>query len=271
MYKLLPVSQKNLLVKRVLTGEKIAVIARKAGVSRTIIYKWISQYKKVGSRGKQTALQTRIKKGKEQWKSFDRATERAIIKLCLNHPTFSPQNIAQTVKVSKNGVWRILKRNALNTRALREKYVRAYGSGLILERPLADRLTAIRRFEAGEKIIVICRELCISRTIFYLWLKKYKQGNNETAALANSRPKGERHWKFIPGAEDLVLGVVKEHPEFSAHRISQILSAQTGRTIVGHNCVHKILTKLNLNTMEKRTTFAQEQSNRQVSVKYPIL
>lgn len=263
MYKTLSVSQKKLIIKRVLAGEKITHVAKEAGVSRTILYKWIRELKQAGS------LHSGIKKGRAHYRAFDIRTERLIVRTALRNPQYSPKKMKELLHLSGNGIWTVLKRYNLNTKQAREQYIQRSGRVIIPERTTEERLTAIRRREAGDKIAGICRDFKISRTIFYKWLAKYEAGQKEKQALSSIRPKGDRHWKYIPGIEQEILKVVVDDPGLSAHKITKTLREQAGKNIVGHNCVHTILKKLNLNTYDKRMAYAE--SKKQAGTFVPVL
>src|ERR1035437_9393031 len=128
MYKSLSAAEKKALVKRILKGEKVTSIAKEAGVSRTILYKWVAAYKKAGPKANEKPLITHIVKGRSHWKSFSLAKEHLIIKECLRNPSFSAKKIATTLHLSANGVWKVLKRYDLNTKIARENYVLRNGA-----------------------------------------------------------------------------------------------------------------------------------------------
>ena len=202
MTKRLPIEHKILLVKRVLAGERIASVCRENNISRTIFYRWLKIYKNAHTKAKPKVLCSRMVNGEKHWKRFPRSTERQIIKIAISNPDCSTHSISQIVKVSNNGVWRVLKRNNLNTREDRLRYVNVYGNSLVKSYSDSDKLTMLRRFEAGEKVSHLCREFGISRTLFYRWLSRYKISRN-LDSLQNARPNGERHWKYDPVAKKL--------------------------------------------------------------------
>jgi len=119
----------------------------------------------------------------------------------------------------------------------------------------------MRRLEAGDKVSNICRDFKVSRDIFYKWLKRYQEAQDlvKREALESLRPKGERHWRYIPEAKNLVLKVVLEHPEFSVHKISKVLFQQENKHILSSFGVHTLLSRLNLNTYQRRLSYAKSQ------------
>jgi len=259
MQRRLPIEQKNLLVAKVLAGEKITLVAAQAHVSRIALYQWVKRYQQASEEAKEQALVSRIKKGRRHWNSFDPTIEKQIVKIALVHPAYPASKIAALLGVSSNGVWSVLKRHQLTSQSLRLSYRTIHKKTSLFERSLAERLQTIQRFQKGESVSDICREFGISRTIFYQWLKRYQQGETLDNALQSRRPKGAEHWKHLIGAEQLVLELVVHHPELSADKISKLLHAQKGEHIASRTFVAKVLSKNHLNTYQKRHEYAESQ------------
>ncbi|MBU0618691.1 glycosyltransferase, partial [Patescibacteria group bacterium] len=261
MYKRLPIDKKIELIKHVQSGESISQVCHQAGVSRTAFYSWLKKYQQSGPRAKKKALVCRVVRGNRHWKKLSSATERKVLKICLKNPLFSPKKISQLAGVSSHGVWNILKRYSLNTRQNREVYISQHGTSLIGSPNLNDKLTMIRRFEAGEKIAHICREFGISRTAFYKWLNRYQQaaGEDKRQALNSWRPKGESHWRFVPGAKELIFKIVAQHPELTPEQISKRLFQQAGQPVLGNHGIYNVLKRYGLNTYAQRLAYSQTQ------------
>lgn len=257
MYKVLSAGEKRQCVKRVLAGASLVQTAREAGISRTILYKWIKEYKNTGRRGRQTVLTSKIRKGKDHWKRLGRKMECRILKTALKNPEYSPGKIARMAGLSASGVWIALKRYSLNTQKLRLNYLDRCGTVVVPQIAAQDRLLLISRYEAGEKISSICRDFHISRTIFYRWLKRFRATNRAVRSLYDHRPRAERHWKSIDGKriKKLVINVVLEHPDYSALKISNALINKENKPIAGVSYIHKLLVSLGLNTYKKRIQF----------------
>src|SRR3989344_2686115 len=217
MYRRLSTEAKIALIKRIQAGESIAGVCREAQISRTILYKWLRKYSQAAPRVRRQVLASKVASGERHFRKLPKAIERKILKIALKNPAFSPAKISGLLGVGAHGAWNVLKSHRLNTQNLRENFIDIYGSSLVRPRSASDKLTVIRRFEAGEKIANLCREFGISRTIFYRWLARYRQAAQEAKreALENLRPVGARHWRFVPEARDLVLGVVARAPELS--------------------------------------------------------
>ncbi|KKR27387.1 MAG: Transposase [Microgenomates group bacterium GW2011_GWC1_39_7] len=240
MYKRLPIDEKLTAIKRVLDGERVSRVCRDEGISRTIFYKWLNDYKKTGPRGKRKVLTARVVRGNDHWKSFSTETRRRIMKLALKNPLLSPQKIAQVVDASPSGIWYLLKRNGLNTGEARRQYIYRNGKSLVRERPVSFKLTMMRRFEAGEKVAKICRDFGVSRTIFYRWLKRYEQ-ERSSESLESLRPAGEEHYRFIPEAPELISKIVASDPRLSPQKISTTLNSEASKKILEALCSMKLI------------------------------
>lgn len=250
MYRRLPSSEKKALINRILAGETVSEVCKQEKISRTVFYKWLKENK---------SEPRRKDKNKRHWKRLDKQTEAKIIKFALSNPSFSPQKLASLLNLSSHGVWNVLKRNGFNKQEEREKHSLIYGTCLVKSQPASNKVTMIRRFEAGEKVSRICKDFGVSRTVFYRWLKRYNEANKSSLALENLRPNGEKHWRFIPGASDLILQVVVEHPEFSPVKIKEALIGLKGKQVVGSHGIYNLLKHLNLNTYQRRLAYANSQ------------
>src|SRR3989344_4535902 len=260
MSKRFSLQEKIEVIKRVKSGEKITEICKQLKISRTTLHKWLKNYNAMGPRGKNSALSPKYIRGKKHWKSIDLKKEKQILKFAIKNPAYSPQKIAKRLNLSPYGVWSVLKRDNLNTKEARERYVVNFGSCIIRGRSLSEKITAIRRAEAREKVSNVCKNLGISRAIYYRWLKRYKYSNNSIEALESLRPKGDKHWRFVPGVSDIILKIVIEHPEYSHLKISRILVRKTGEKILGSHGVYNCLKRLDLNTYQRRLAFAKAQT-----------
>ncbi|MBI2595995.1 glycosyltransferase [Candidatus Daviesbacteria bacterium] len=248
MYRKLSKEQKKALLERIRAGERLSKLAREAKISRTIIYKWLSK----------KSLFPQYPKGSVHPRKIPKFKEKEIVKAAIKHPSLSIAGIAQATKLSTYFVWQTLKRYRLSTKEDKRIYIERNGNSLVKEVPVNDRVMMLRRFENGDKVTQICKDFNVSRTVFYRWLKRYQQlEEKNTESLVGLRPRGESHWRFIPGAEDLVLKLVLSNPKYSAHQISRKLEQTNGKPIISSFGVHKILKKHNLNIYEKRLVYAR--------------
>src|SRR3989344_2976273 len=258
MYKRLSTEAKIALIKRIQAGESVVRVCREAQVSRTILYKWLKKYYEAAPRVKKQVLASKVARGEGHFRKLSGATERRVLKLALKNPALSSAKISKLSGVSAHGVWNVLKSHRLNTQNLRDNFINIYGPSLVRSRLASDKLTMIRRFEAGEKITDLCREFGVSRAIFYRWLARYRQAPQEAQreALENLRPARERHWRFVPEARGLGLGVVAQAPELSPFQISRQVTAKAGKQILGAHGVYNLLSREGLNTIARRVQYA---------------
>src|SRR3989344_4936020 len=258
MYKRLSTEAKIALIKRIQAGESVVRVCREAQVSRTILYKWLKKYYEAAPRVKKQVLASKVARGEGHFRKLSGATERRVLKLALKNPALSSAKISKLSGVSAHGVWNVLKSHRLNTQNLRDNFINIYGPSLVRSRLASDKLTMIRRFEAGEKITDLCREFGVSRAIFYRWLARYRQAPQEAQreALENLRPARARHWRFVPEARGLVLGVVVQAPELSPFQISRQVTAKAGKQILGAHGVYNLLSREGLNTIARRVQYA---------------
>jgi cellulose synthase/poly-beta-1,6-N-acetylglucosamine synthase-like glycosyltransferase len=213
-------------------------------------------YRNAKGRGKGSVLSVKVRKGQDHWKAIGKKSEKSILKLAILHTAYSSRTIGLRLGFSSHGVWNVLKRNGLNTRKVREQYVAFNGKSFVKQVSLADKGAMIHRHERGERPVDLCRTYGISRTVFYRWLKRYRSENNNLSALHSLRPTGEKHWRYVAGAEDQVLDLVILHPEYTSKKLAEVFLQDKGTKIIGAHGIYNILKRHNLNTYEKRLQYA---------------
>ncbi|MDD4985146.1 MAG: transposase, partial [Dehalococcoidales bacterium] len=252
---------KKQLIDRSRSGEKIVDLCREVGVSRTAFYRWVKKSRLLKTTPRKDVFGFRTPAS--HWRAVPADVQRLILKTCLVEPWLSPRQVAGKLRpeldrpLSAKGVWSVLKRNGLNTREKRAVYLEKYGNSLV--RPLvpAEKMSLIRRFEAGEQVADLCREAGISRTTFYKWLDRYRRAETPSErVLEDQRPAGEDHWRAVPEAEKFVKGIVIESPELTLQEIVAQLPEEEGKPILGTHGVYNLLKRLDLNTIYKRKAFS---------------
>lgn len=276
------------LLKQVLSGESVSVVCRKAGISRTLLYRWLKrfeQHKKIA-----TLAPKKPKIVSNGHVSQDNL--KAIIAVVKANPMLSvarivaklPKDAKEKPLVGHHGVQNVLARFNLNTIKKRKAFqkasfdrpvsvpVQAMPVGMQAEaiglpnralRP-QDRLTMIRRVQAGEPVSKVCEEYGISRTIFYRWLKRYEEAmeGQRLEALWDKKPKVEKYFNQAPKQyEDAVLSAIAQYPELSTHKLVEVLPHVGGKPILGNHGVQNVLQRYNLNTYEKRLTYSKSQAH----------
>jgi glycosyltransferase involved in cell wall biosynthesis/transposase len=158
-------------------------------------------------------------------------------------------------------VWKVLKSEELNTVSLRNGHLASFGEKLLMPTSSIEKSVMIKRFEAGESVIQICRDFRVSRTTFYKWLARYKQAgvDMKSSALESQRAKAQAHWRYAADARSIVKDVVVAHPEFSAKQIKAFLVLEK-KTSLSASGIYKVLKELNLNTYEKRLAYVNLQT-----------
>lgn len=126
--------------------------------------------------------------------------------------------------------------------------------GQIAQKQKAEwRLKIIEEvIKGGKSITQVCKAHKISRKTFYCWKASYDQSSPEERLknLENNNVKGFAHPRSISEkAQEEVLNIVRRHPEYSSHKISQISPE------VGNHSVQKVLERNNLSLYEKRLIF----------------
>src|SRR3989344_19593 len=257
----LPSSEKLRLIFRVKSGEPIARLCREVGISRTIFYRWLKTYQSTGPRGKKLALISKNPKGKLHWRALSGRVEWNLLNIVSKNPGFTCKQYAEVLSkrfkkpVSAHGIWNILRSHDLTIPRERTNWVEERSGRAFLELSSKSRNDFIKAVvEQGRPVTVVCREVGISRPTFYKWYSLYKSGNE---SLSTRRPQGDGHWRFVPGVSDLVLSLVKNHPEYSASKIAyEVAHMQSGKLSLGTHGVYNILKKHNLSKFQERLAFA---------------
>ena len=291
MYKRLPAGEKKKLIDRALKGgEQISSICEEVKISRTIFYRWLKiystfpspSYLEMSLRGGMTRqsqsknkrsprpdlIRTRDDKRTNNSFSFKSRHPKAfslsiinkIVKTAVENPHISVHEIAKLSGVSSHGAWKVLKNKNLNTVKSREEYLNKNGASLVKEVDTEVKLKIIKRYETGESVASLCNSFGVSRTIFYRWLKRYREQGRARWALESQRPKKDKHWRNKPEAKELILQIIIDNPELSVHKLAKVLYERTGKKILGVHGIHNLLVKLDLNYMEKRIAYANSHT-----------
>ncbi|MDP3955254.1 MAG: helix-turn-helix domain-containing protein, partial [bacterium] len=106
-----------------------------------------------------------------------------------------------------------------------------------------EKLKLIKRVQSGEKLSLVCRQNHLSRTIFYRWLKQYKEAPIKTSrVLASWNPSGRKHWRKISQVkENQILKLALENPASSPAKLAL-------KTNVSSFAIWQLLKRKGLNT-----------------------
>jgi len=122
----------------------------------------------------------------------------------------------------------------------------------------SQKVSLIQKVNAGQKVSEVCHQAQISRKTFYKWKKRFDQASEfeKFKALQPQKPTQIHSPKRIQfEIEKLILKIVSQHPEFSSHKIAEIVS-DLG---IGHHGVQNVLERYSLNTYEKRLAYQKSK------------
>jgi len=169
--------KKTRILKRVVAGRlSKSEGARRLGVSRTTIYRWLDEFEK---------RKTEALAKKEKKRSL---FKKDILRIVVARPKFGPKRISKALakkgkKISPKSVWLVLKDLGLGTREKREDYSYDFQDQEQVEDasfPKRLRLTPEARKRMVEQVALgdkgvseICREYHVARKTFYKWYKRY--------------------------------------------------------------------------------------------------
>jgi len=274
----------KLIERVILKGESVSKVCEEAGISRVLFYRWLKRYKDEG----------KITPKKPSGVSSGRVPKEVVLKIISwvrKNPTLPTWKVSKVLGkdkkdkpvVGNHGVQKVFLRLNLNTIEKREEFAREakalterealdLASGSLKAKQAAAKaveLSPNQRLEAIERVVKykvpvaqVCIDFGISRPNFYKWLKRYKQVPEEMRleVMENKKPEVERYYRQTPEKyEEAVLSAVEQYPEFGVEKIVKVLPEIAGEPIVGYHGVQNILRRHDLNTYEKRLTYARSQ------------
>ncbi len=110
----------------------VAAACRLHGIHRSTFYRWRNQAERFGAE----ILRPRERRRPQMPNAIPVLVEQRIVAFALGHPGYGPAHIASELarpkwggfKVSANGVWRVLRRHGIGTRALRLGLLAGYAA-----------------------------------------------------------------------------------------------------------------------------------------------
>jgi transposase InsO family protein len=110
----------------------VAAACRLHGIHRSTFYRWKAQVERFGLE----MLRPRERRRPQMPNAIPVLTEQRIVAFALGHPGYGPAHIASELarpkwgdlRVSANGVWRVLRRHGIGTRALRLGLLAGYAA-----------------------------------------------------------------------------------------------------------------------------------------------
>ena len=123
------------------------------------------------------------------------------------------------------------------------------------------RLRAIHRAEALGNVSAVCRELGISRTLFYRWRKRYERYGADGVHPRRQQGRRGRPVQMPPEVERLVLSVAISTATWGCARIAAHLS-HTWHIPIAPSTVQRLLRRVGLATRRARLTVLEQQAAR---------
>ena len=123
------------------------------------------------------------------------------------------------------------------------------------------RLRVIERAQAVGNVSAVCRELGISRTLFYRWRKRLERYGSDGLHPRRLRPQAGRPVSVTPEVERLVLGIAISAATWGCRRIAAYL-ARTWDLRLAPSTVQRLLRRVGLATRRARLTVLEQQAAR---------
>lgn len=115
-----------------------------------------------------------------------------------------------------------------------------------------EKKKIVKQYLSGKKASKLCREAGISRTVFYAWVRKYK----ESRQIESKVRKGAKHWRKIDSSKERrVIRYSLTHPQARISDMSKFSQISTGS-------VWKILLRHGLSTVSDRKRYRKKNGLR---------
>jgi transposase InsO family protein len=123
------------------------------------------------------------------------------------------------------------------------------------------RLRVIERAQALGNVSAVCREMGISRTVFYRWRKRLERYGVDGVHPRRQQGRAGRPVATPPEVERLVLGVAISAATWGCRRIAAYL-AQSWQVRLAPSTVQRLLRRVGLATRRARLTVLEQQAAR---------
>src|SRR5256712_10633699 len=121
------------------------------------------------------------------------------------------------------------------------------------------RLRVIERAQVQGNVSAVCRELGISRTVFYRWRQRLERYGGDGVHPRRQRAQAGRPGTTTPEGERLVLGIAISAATWGCRRIAAYL-ARTWRVRLAPPTVQRLLRRVGLATPRARLTGLEPQA-----------
>ena len=123
------------------------------------------------------------------------------------------------------------------------------------------RLRVIERAQVVGNVTAVCRELGISRTLFYRWRRRLERYGPDGIHPRRQRAQPGRPVVTPPEVERLVLGIAISAATWGCRRIAAYL-ARTWELRLAPSTVQRLLRRVGLGTRRARLTVLEQQAAR---------
>src|SRR5207244_1077650 len=123
------------------------------------------------------------------------------------------------------------------------------------------RLRVIERAQVQGNVSAVCRELGISRTVFYRWRNRLERYGVDGVHPRRQRAQAGRPVATAPEVERLVLAIAISAATWGCRRIAAYL-ARTWRVRLAPSTVQRLLRRVGLATRRARLTVLEQQAAR---------
>ncbi len=123
------------------------------------------------------------------------------------------------------------------------------------------RLRVIERAHVQGNVSAVCRELGISRTVFYRWRQRLERYGIDGVHPRRQGARAGRPVATAPEVERLVLGIAISAATWGSRRIAAYL-ARTWRVRLAPSTVQRLLRRVGLATRRARLTVLEQQAAR---------
>jgi transposase-like protein len=272
------------LLERVIQKKATVTDACRAfGVSRPTFYKWKKRYEEAGVLEKEELRTLSDKKQRRLKRSKQRTAERIenlIRRIVVGNPSLGKRRIRKALfdkgeKVGIHAVSNTLERLRLNRRELRERYSKITKKGIPLGKVMTfgERELFVKRIlRGGIPVSVASQEFGISRNTIYKWLKRYQKALDEGLDVREALTDRERvveRWSNQASIEQerQIIDSVLINPSWGKYRLAKIVREKYGDAGLGIHGVYNVLKRNDLNSAEKRITWASIQQQEMPTVR----
>src|SRR5207247_2311820 len=123
------------------------------------------------------------------------------------------------------------------------------------------RLRVIERAQVQGNVSAVCRELGISRTVFYRWRQRLERYGVDGVHPRRQRAQAGRPVATAPEVERLVLAIAISAATWGCRRIAAYLT-RTWRVRLAPSTVQRLLRRVGLATRRARLTVLEQQAAR---------